>query len=381
MGEASCCDQDIYSDRKRRTMRIRSAVLVLMTVMLTSCSFLEPPPFDEAQWRREVVSAKPDLLYAAHVRDGRFFNPWADVRHGGFLRLLRWRLSPRGAYTPEEEGFQPGYIPDLKTRIQAGPKGDFVAWIGHGSFLLRLNGEYWLLDPMLSDRALWPKRYTPPALTFDELRSLNGSFHVVVSHNHYDHLDKATLEVLPASSRLYVPLGLGEFVGNITGKETEEMDWWQTVEAGNGVRLVCLPAQHWSIRIGQGRNTTLWASFLIVTPDRTIYFGGDSGYFAGYKEIGRRYPGIDLALLPLTAYHPRWFMHYAHMNAPEVLDAFDDLGARILIPTQWGTFRLGSEPIGYPILDLRRTMKERAVDPARTAVLDIGQIMPLGHAP
>jgi len=234
---------------------------------------------------------------------------------------------------------------------------------------------------MLSDRALWPKRHTQPALTQEALRSLPGTFNVVLSHNHYDHLDKATLEALPASSRLYVPLGLGEFVGEMAGKPVKEMDWWQTVDVGKGVRLVCLPAQHWSRRIGQGRNTTLWASFLIVTPERTVYFGGDSGYFIGYREIGRRYPGIDVALLPLTAYHPRWFMHYAHMNAPEVLDAFDDLGARTLIPTQWGTFRLGSEPIGYPILDLRRTMKERTFDPSRAVIMDIGQIVPLAHAP
>jgi L-ascorbate metabolism protein UlaG (beta-lactamase superfamily) len=362
-------------------MEIRKTLLALITVMAVSCSSLAPPQFDEAQWRQEVESARTELLYAAHMRDGRFFNPWSDIGHGGFLRLLRWRLSPRGTYTSEEEAFEPGYVPDLKTRIQALPKGDFVVWMGHGSFLLRLGGEYWLLDPMLSDRALLPKRQTAPALRQEELRTLPGDFHVVVSHNHYDHMDKATLEALPAASRVYVPLGLGQFVGEVTGKEVREMDWWQTLEIGNGIRLVCLPAQHWSLRIGQGRNTTLWASFLIETPGRTVYFGGDSGYFIGYREIGRRYPGIDVALLPLTAYHPRWFMHYAHMNAPEVLDAFDDLGASTLIPTQWGTFRLGNEPVGYPILDLRRTMKERGVDPSRALIMDIGQIVSLPNAP
>ncbi len=345
--------------------------------MFASCSFISTPPFDEAQWRRRVESANPEKLYASHVRDGRFFAPWSDVENGGFMRLLRWKLSPRGNYTPEEEAFQPKFIPDLPARVESTPHGDFIAWLGHGSFLLRLNGEYWLLDPMLSERALWPKRHTPPALTRDELRNMPGPFHVVVSHNHYDHLDKATLNALPAGSRLYVPLGLGEDLVDITGKKVTEMDWWQEVDVGGGAKLVCLPAQHWSLRIGQGRNTTLWASFLLVTPDRAIFFGGDSGYFIGYKEIGRRYPGIDVALLPLTAYHPRWFMHYAHMNAPEVLDALDDLGARSMIPTQWGTFRLGNEPIGYPILDLRRTMKERSTDPSRAVILDIGQILPL----
>jgi L-ascorbate metabolism protein UlaG (beta-lactamase superfamily) len=208
-----------------------------------------------------------------------------------------------------------------------------------------------------------------------------GTFHVILSHNHYDHLDKPTLEALPSSTqRIYAPLGLGEYLREITGRQTVEMDWWQTLDLGNGIQLVCLPAQHWSRRIGQGRNATLWASFLIITPERTVYFGGDSGYFIGYREIGRRYPGIDVALLPLTAYHPRWFMHYAHMDAPEVLDAFDDLGARTMIPTQWGAFRLGNEPVGYPILDLGRVMKERGFDDSRVVVTDIGQIIRLGSA-
>jgi len=94
----------------------------------------------------------------------------------------------------------------------------------------------------------------------------------------------------------------------------------------------------------------LWASYLLITPETVIYYGGDSGYFVGYREIGRQFPNINYALLPLTAYHPRWFMHYAHMNVPEALAAFIDLGARYFIPNQWGTFHLGDEPPGYPIL-------------------------------
>jgi len=124
-------------------------------------------------------------------------------------------------------------------------------------------------------------------------------------------------------------------------------------------------------------NTTLWASFLLITPHGTIYYGGDSGYFIGYKEIGRVYPGIDYALMPLGAYRPRWFMHYAHMNIDEVLQAFGDLGAQYLIPTQWGTFQLGDEPIGYPIIDLRRTMKEKGFDASRVMIMDLGEIVPI----
>jgi L-ascorbate metabolism protein UlaG (beta-lactamase superfamily) len=132
------------------------------------------------------------------------------------------------------------------------------------------------------------------------------------------------------------------------------MDWWQEMDFGNGTQLVCLPMQHWSRRIGQGFNDTLWASFMLITPEVTIYLGGDSGYFIGYKEIAKRFPGIDYALLPTTAYHPRWFMHYNHMNVDEAIEAFHDLNARFMIPQQWGTFHLGDEPPGYPALELKR---------------------------
>ena len=114
---------------------------------------------------------------------------------------------------------------------------------------------------------------------------------------------------------------------------------------------------------------------MVIAPDTSVYYGGDSGYFAGYKEIGRRFPNITYALLPVTAYHPRWFMHYAHINATEALDAFRDLGAEYFIPTQWGAFRLGDNPPGYPVLDFRKAMHEQNVDSSRFILMDIGQII------
>jgi L-ascorbate metabolism protein UlaG (beta-lactamase superfamily) len=122
-------------------------------------------------------------------------------------------------------------------------------------------------------------------------------------------------------------------------------------------------------------NTTLWASYLLVTPEMTVYIGGDSGYFIGYREFGRRFPGIDYALLPTTAYHPRWFMHYAHMNVDESLRAFGELGARYFIPTQWGTFALGDESPGYPAIDLERTVRERGLDRGRFIIPSLGEII------
>lgn len=113
---------------------------------------------------------------------------------------------------------------------------------------------------------------------------------------------------------------------------------------------------------------------MLETSAGNIYYGGDSGYFVGYREFGRRFPRIDYALIPLTAYHPRWFMHYAHVNALETIQAFRDPGARYFTPTQWGTFRLGDNPPGYPVLDLKRIIRQQKLDPTPFLILDIGQI-------
>lgn len=235
---------------------------------------------------------------------------------------------------------------------------------------------------MLSGRALLPRRKIPPAMTSEDLKNLRTPrLNVIISHNHYDHLDKGTLAALPGNTRFFVPLGLKKFISDYGKGEVVEMDWWQTADAGNGTRVVCLPAQHWSRRIGQAANTTLWASFMIISPGRTIYYAGDSGYFTGYREIGRLYPGIEFALMPATAVHPRWFMHYSHMSVDEMIDAFHDLKARYFIPTQWGTFHLGDEPPGLPVLDLKRRIDAGRLDPSRFVIMDIGQILPLAKRP
>lgn len=341
---------------------------------------MTPPVFDEAKWRNDSSHGDPAMLYAPHFKDGTFFNPWMPMNRSGFERLLKWKLSSRSEYTDEEKAFRVQTIPNLKKRIEQLPEGDFIAWIGHSTFLIRINGEYWLTDPIFSDRALIPKRQVAPALSLAEVKALKGRMNIVISHNHYDHLDRTSLRELPEDARVFVPLGLKGFVKRLNKRTVREMDWWESLELGNGIKIVCLPAQHWSRRIFQGTNRTLWASFLLITPSVSIYYGADSGYFIGFKEIGKIYAGIDYALLPIGAYHPRWFMHYAHMDIKEVLQAYRDLGAQYFIPTQWGTFQLGDEPPGYPVLDLQRTMKASGFDAARAIIMYPGQVVNLSKA-
>lgn len=348
-------------------------IAAFFLVFLFSC-VLNSPKFDEEKWRRDVENQKTEMLYASHYDKGRFFNPWMPMKEKGFPRFLRWKLTSKETYTDEERAFLPGIIPRLRERI-AKFDGNFIAWIGHGTFLIRSGGEYWLTDPMFSERALLPKRLTPAAMTASEFGEWKGNLNVVISHNHYDHFDEKSIRDLPAGTRFFVPLGLKEAVHKEGQDDVTEMDWWETKDLPGGIRIVCLPSQHWSRRISQGINRTLWASWLVITPDVTIYYGGDSGYFIGYREIGRKFPGIDYALIPVSAYQPRWFMHYSHVDPKEALDAFRDLGARYFIPTQWGTFPLGNEPAGYPMADLRRVLPSSGIDAKRVLIMDIGQII------
>lgn len=350
-------------------------VMIIALVMLLASCFFPNTPFDEKKWREQVESADPALLYAPHFRDGRYFNPWMPIQKD-FSDFLKWRLSEKTPFPQAEGNAVPKVASGLHERILSSPD-DFIAWIGHATFLIRIKSEYWITDPIFSERALLPKRKTPPGLSLDEFVALPGKKNVIISHSHYDHLDSASLKQLSTDTRFYVPLGLKALMNELGKEDVVEMDWWQTVSCGDRCQVVCLPAQHWSRRISQNTDTTLWASFLLVTPNLQIYYGGDSGYFIGYREIGRRYPGIDYALIPVTAYEPRWFMHHAHMDAREAIDAFRDLGARYFIPTQWGTFQLGDEPIGQAPLALYKAAQSTDIDPTRMIVMGIGQLLPL----
>ncbi|MDJ0622494.1 MAG: MBL fold metallo-hydrolase [Desulfocapsaceae bacterium] len=354
----------------------KSIVLVIpLMLLLTSC-FLKPLDFDEQKWVETVENTDQTALYANNFDNGRFFNPWLQHEDRSFASFLRWRFSTTPEYSLESRKNKPELVPGLMDRIDSlETESDFIVWIGHATFLMRLNGEYWLTDPILTDRALLPKRVTPPAIRIDDLSRLEGKLNVVISHNHYDHLDRPTLIGLPEKSTIYVPAGLGEYVASLVAGEVIEMNWWEELTISTTTKLTCLPAQHWSLRLFQGYNSTLWASFMISTPATTVYFGGDSGYFKGYREIGEKFTDIDYALLPITAYDPRWFMHYPHMNTREAIRAFTDLGADYFIPTQWGTFRLGDNPPGLPPLDLRRDLEEMGRSAETYLILDIGEIL------
>jgi N-acyl-phosphatidylethanolamine-hydrolysing phospholipase D len=350
---------------------------MVLSAFLALGACLHQPVFDEEKWQKKVAAEEAALVYAGHREGDRYHNPWLPEEERGLKDLLKWRFSEKLPYNDQEAAYLPQILPDVRKRIEAFGRDDFLVWIGHATFIIRVNGQYWLTDPVFSERAFVPKRKTPPAMSLKDLLHVAPSINVIISHDHYDHLDKATIKALPTSTRFFVPPGLADYIKGLGRQDVTELDWWEESDRGDSIRLISLPAQHWSRRFGLPANSSLWASYVLVTPSATIYFAGDSGYFVGYKEIGRRFPGIDYAIMPLGAYHPRWFMHYAHMSASESIDAFEDLGARNYVPMQWGTFALGDEPVGYPAIDLRRTIESKHLDSSRFRIMDIGEILPL----
>lgn len=231
-----------------------------------------------------------------------------------------------------------------------------VTWAGHASWVLRIGGLTVLTDPVWSRRILGtPARVTPVGVDWAELPPVDA---VLISHNHYDHLDAPTLRRLPRETHLFVPAGLGEWCRRRHFTRVSELDWWEAVQlpapGGGHVRFDFVPAHHWSRRTLTDTCRSLWGGWVLTAPDgRRVHFAGDTGYGHWFAEIGGRFPGIDLALLPIGAYDPRWMLRPVHTDPEEAVRACRDLGARAMAPMHWATFLLSAEPPGEPLQRLR----------------------------
>ncbi len=346
---------------------ILAAVLILLATGLIGC--MAPRPFDEAAWRKKIEAQKVSDLYAPHKdKDGKYFNPWQRQQRGA-TDFFRWVLS-RNSIKATKSRFPPA------ERIQNDPlylldpqSPPSITWVGHATYVIQMGGKVLVTDPFFSDRALLPKRKVPPAFGSE---ALPPGLIVLISHNHYDHLDEDSIGALKDQASLFIcPPGLGEFLRGLGAGRVVELDWWKS-RTVDGVRITSLPVQHWSRRMFTSVNSSLWASYLIEAEGKKVYFGADSGYFIGFREYGRRFPGIDAALIGVGAFAPRWFMHYAHMNPPEAIQAFKDLGARYLVPSQSGVLALGDEPASYPSHVLQKAADQDPWLKERLKVLPVG---------
>lgn len=224
-----------------------------------------------------------------------------------------------------------------------------LTWIGHASFLLQMAGRGVLFDPVMSRRLGIYPRYTPPGLVPEQLPPVDT---LLISHNHYDHLDVPTLRRLRKDLWVGVPLGLGDLLRRLGFREVHELDWWQSLDTGD-LRISLVPARHWSRRGLFDVNRSLWGGWVVEGAGHAAFHAGDSAYFAGFAEIGRRFPGIGLAMMPVGAYEPGWFMERNHMTPEQAGQAFLDLGAKTFVPMHWGTFQLTDESLCEPAERIR----------------------------
>ena len=255
-----------------------------------------------------------------------------------------------------------------------------VTWVGHSTLLVQLDGVNLLTDPQWSERAsplsfAGPRRVTPPGLRFEDLPPIDL---VVISHDHYDHLDAATVKRLWATHRprFLVPLGHKAWFGELGIDGVDELDWWEQ-RTVKGLTVVCLPTQHWSARTLFDENRRLWSGWAVLGRDRRFYFAGDTGYYAPiFHEIGRRFGPFDLGAIPIGAYMPRAMMRFSHVTPEEALQVFEDIQARRLVAIHWGTFNLADEPLGEPPVRTEAEARRLSLDPERIWILHHGETRP-----
>lgn len=258
------------------------------------------------------------------------------------------------------------------------PAANHIVRLGHSSHLLKLRGKYWLIDPVFSERVSpvqWfgPKRFHPTPLPLSELPAIEG---LILSHDHYDHLDTTTIEYLLGKvQRYFVPLGVGKRLRDmgVAPERIEEFDWWQQGKFGE-VELTAAPSQHFSGRTLTDRNSTLWASWVIQSGKERIYYSGDSGYFPGFKQIGERLGGFDIALMENGAYDDYW--PSVHMSPEETVLAFQDLRAKLLYLVHNSTFDLAFHTWRDP---LDRVAALTAKQGLALATPEIGEVLTLGQ--
>jgi L-ascorbate metabolism protein UlaG (beta-lactamase superfamily) len=291
--------------------------------------------------------------------------------------FLRWQRTSRA--TPWPAWVENRATPSLPPALETGEIA--FTFINHITYLVQFRGLNVLTDPVYSERVSpiqWsgPRRVRDPGLAFDALPRVDT---VLVSHSHYDHLDIDTLLRLEATHRPLFLTGLGNraFLEEHGLGRVQELDWWESVER-EGHRYTCVPAQHWSGRALSGRNRTLWGGFVIEASNRKVYFAGDTGYWDHFREIRARCGRMDVEMLPIGAYEPRWFMQDMHMNPDDAVRAHLDLDAVLSIGTHYGCFQLTDEGIDEPLRQLELARRRHGVRAEVFRALETGETFRIG---
>jgi N-acyl-phosphatidylethanolamine-hydrolysing phospholipase D len=330
-----------------------------------------------------------DATKPAHHREGGFQNNWIEFAPRGLGALLSWRWQSLRQGLPPKPGTPTRQVvPDLafiQTNAAAGAAMQpALTWIGHATVLAQLGGINVLTDPIFSERAspvsfAGPRRAHPPGLSLAQLPRVDL---VVISHNHYDHCDAESLKALNQQAGgpplFLVPQGLKAWMAELGITQVQEMDWWQSHTLG-AVEVVMTPVQHWSGRSLNDRMQTLWGGWALFAPDAHLFFAGDTGYSRDFSTIAERFAprqqdgGFDIALIPVGAYEPRWFMTEQHVNPSEAVKMHLDLRAKRSLGIHWGTFELTDEALDEPPRALAQARAAAGVTEDNFFLLALGQ--------
>jgi L-ascorbate metabolism protein UlaG (beta-lactamase superfamily) len=308
-----------------------------------------------------------------HFDGRRFFNPTPPAQQP-FSAVPRMLLERRTPWPARVD--QPLRKPPALDGAAA-----VVTFIGQATFLIQTAAGNLLTDPVYAERAsplqfAGPRRVRPPAVAFDDLPPIAV---ILLSHNHYDHCDLQTLRRLARRDDPIVvtPLGNGPLVRSAGARRVEERDWWEPATAAP-LPITLTPAHHFSARGPFDRNRALWSGFLLEAGGTRIYFAGDSAYAPLFREVGERLGPIDLALLPIGAYEPRWFMRAVHMNPAEAVQAHIDLGSPESVAMHFGTFQLTTEGIDAPLRALDEARRANNIPADKFRALDFGGSVRVG---
>lgn len=315
------------------------------------------------------------VLTPAFAEDLMYKNNYPHDNHG-LSSLLKWQL------TSAREGYEDIEFPLAQNDpgfLKSNHNTATLTWIGHASFLIQIDGLNILTDPHLSQRASplsWagPARYTPPGLDYDDLPQIDI---VVISHNHYDHLDAPTIKELNRRQpeqppHYFVPMGNKDWFADRGIDDVTELDWWQSAEH-DGIRLTAAPVQHFSGRGLTDKNETLWCGWILNARASQLFFAGDTGYSRDFADIHNRAGPMDLSLIPIGAYEPRWFMQAMHVNPEEAVQIHQDLKSRFSVGMHWGTFRLTDEPHNEPPARLTSALKAARIPGEQFFVMQHGE--------
>lgn len=308
------------------------------------------------------------------MKKKKFSNPYIDDTKRTFFKFLLWRFSKKRGKQKRKKETIPQQKADLEAIYHPG-KSPQVTWIGHSTLLIQYKGYNILTDPVLSSRCspfpfLGPRRLTPPAIALKELPPIDL---VVISHNHYDHLDRKTVSYLGNKPLWLVPLGLKRWFLKRKIHHLKELDWWGEQQFEK-IQATCTPSQHWSKRTPFDDYKTLWSSWVLNIEKFRFFFAGDTGYNAHqFKEIGKHLGPFDLAAIPIGAYEPRWFMQDYHVNPEEAVKIHQDIHASLSIGIHYGTFQLADDQIGDPVKHLKEAKKKHSVKDNAFISIPIGK--------